>query len=107
MPGPRRPILLSILIAGLGLGIAIHPVRAATGSQTTYLKFEPGSEAKGSVVARVEETLEIDSIGMAKKPYWYLMRGLAGQRVTLRLTGDPGTQVLFSCRGSPATPMCG
>src|SRR6185295_3213993 len=83
------PVLLALgLLAGVGL--ATLPAWAATGAQTTYLQFQKGNEALATQLARVEETLDIDSIGMAKKPYWYLVRGLAGQRITLLLTGEPG-----------------
>jgi hypothetical protein len=83
-----------------GLGVALLaflPARGAavTGAKTTYLDFDPKTH-----VAKVEEQLEIDSLGDTKREYWYLMRGLTGQQITLRLKGEPGTRVHFACPGS-------
>jgi len=96
----RRALRPSALVSRLCLALVLFlpvaaPSYAATGSKTTYLDFEPGKN-----VAKVEETMEIDSIGMAKKPFWYLVRGLTGQTLTLRLKGEAGTRVLVSCPGA-------
>jgi hypothetical protein len=103
MQGETRPARTFVPFAakrfwGLALAIAVLlPARGAaiTGARTQYLDFNPSTH-----IAKVEETLETDSLGDAKREYWFLMRGLAGQQVTLRLKGEPGTRVHFACPGS-------
>jgi hypothetical protein len=99
MAGGRRRVLIRGPVLGLlvGLALAFTPATswAVTGSRTTYLQFDGGTN-----IAKVEETLEIDSLGDTKREFWYLMRGLNGQRVTIRLKGEPGTRVHFTCPGS-------
>lgn len=93
-PAARTAFLLRglglALLLGLGAGAA-----AAIRPSATYLKFDEMTHK-----VKVEEQLEIDSLGDTKREFWYLMRGLTGQRVTLRLQGEPGTRVHFACPGS-------
>lgn len=100
MPGPLRTAVRSTLLCGLALTIATPAALSSAGQKPAFLKFEQGSEEKATTIAKVAETLEIDSIGMAKQPRSYLVRGLTGQSLTLRLQGEPGTRLLFSCPGS-------
>lgn len=97
-PRPRTILPPGAALRGLGLALLLlltaHGA-AAIRPSATYLKFDATTHK-----VKMEEQLEIDSLGDTKREFWYLMRGLTGQQVTLRLKGEPGTRVYFACPGS-------